>query len=109
MVPTTLNSGKGCYFVRGSRVSLDSIVYGLNEGGSPEAIRDSFPTLSLEQVRGAIDYYSAHRAEVDQYLKEGRELFEAGRASQSHVSSELAARLERARNETRDGGLSCAR
>jgi len=32
---------------------------------------NSFPTLSLEQVRGAIDYYSAHRAEVDQYLKRG--------------------------------------
>lgn len=81
-------------------MSLDSIVYGLNEGGAAESIRDNFPTLSLEQVRGAIDYYSAHRAQVDQYLKDGRELFEARRTSQSHVSSKLRARLERARNET---------
>jgi len=38
------------YFVRGSRVSLDSLVYGFLQGESPETIRENFPTLSLEQV-----------------------------------------------------------
>lgn len=42
------------YFIRGSRVSLDSIVYGFLNGDSPETIRDNFPTLSLAQVYGAI-------------------------------------------------------
>jgi len=40
MVADYIEQREGCYFVRGSRVSLDSIVYGLNEGGSPEAIRE---------------------------------------------------------------------
>ena len=99
MVADYVEQREGCYFVRGSRVSLDSIVYGFNEGGSPETIRDDFPSLSLEQIRGAIEYYSAHRTEVDQYLEQGRQMFEAGRASQAHVSPELRARLKQARNE----------
>src|ERR1022692_133457 len=53
MVADYVEQREGCYFVRGSRVSLDSIVYGFNEGGSPETIRDNFPSLSVEQVRGA--------------------------------------------------------
>ena len=100
MVADYVEQREGCYFVRGSRVSLDSIVYGFNEGGSPETIRDNFPSLSVEQVRGAIEYYSAHRAEVDEYLEQGRQVFEAARASQTHVSPELRTRLEHARNET---------
>ncbi|HXB68390.1 MAG TPA: DUF433 domain-containing protein [Candidatus Acidoferrales bacterium] len=40
------------YFIRGSRVSLDSVVYGFLDGESPETIRDNFPTLSLEAIYG---------------------------------------------------------
>jgi uncharacterized protein (DUF433 family) len=41
--------GGGYYFV-GSRVSLDSVVYEFLKGESPEAIPQSFPSLSLLQV-----------------------------------------------------------
>ena len=44
------------YFVKGTRVTLDSVVYGFLRGESPEAIRDDFPVLTLEQVYGAIAY-----------------------------------------------------
>ena len=65
----------GGYLVAGSRVSLDSVVYAFLDGLSPETIvAECFPTLSLEQVYGAITYYLAHRAEVDAYLK----AFQAG-------------------------------
>lgn len=60
----------GGYRVKDSRVSLDSLVLRFREGLSPESIQtDCFPTLTLEQVYGAITYYLAHRAEVDAYLK----------------------------------------
>ena len=59
----------GCYRVAGTRVSLDSIVYAFLDGDSPEAIAQSFPALTLEQVYGAIAYYLAHRAEVDEHLR----------------------------------------
>ncbi len=41
---------KGTYRVAGTRVSLDSIVYGFNEGQNPETIALSFPALDLAQV-----------------------------------------------------------
>jgi hypothetical protein len=34
-------------------------------GQSPEAIRSDFPTLSLEQVYGAITFYLGHKDQVD--------------------------------------------
>lgn len=67
---------EGAYRLVGSRVSLDSIVYEFLEGHSPESIRESFSTLSLEQVYGAIAFYLARREEIDAYLREGEALFE---------------------------------
>lgn len=68
------------YFIRGSRVSLDSVVYRFLEGLSPETIQsDCFPTLSLEQVYGVISYYLANRAAVDAYLSESDDDYESFR------------------------------
>ena len=88
---------EGNYFVRGSRVSLDSVAYGFLNGESPETIRDNFPTLRLEQVFGAVAFYLAHQTEVDDYLKSKNEAYEIARRSQTHVSSELRARMEQSR------------
>jgi uncharacterized protein (DUF433 family) len=61
----------GGYWVRETRVSLDSIVYRFLEGLSPESIRsDCFPTLTLEEIYGAITYYLHNRADVDEYLRQ---------------------------------------
>lgn len=51
----------GAYYVRGSRVSLDSVTYAFLRGESPEGIVDSFPTLTLEQVFRAVAFYLANR------------------------------------------------
>jgi uncharacterized protein (DUF433 family) len=59
----------GGYWVKGARVSLDSLVYEWREGLSPESIRSDFPVLSLKQVYGAITYYLEHQEEIDEYLK----------------------------------------
>src|ERR1700736_2358328 len=55
-------------YVVGSRVPLDSIVLEFRDGQSPEAIRSDFPTLSLEQVYGAITFYLGHKEEVDREI-----------------------------------------
>jgi len=52
---------EGGYYVLGSRVSLDSVVYAFLRGESPEGIADSFPALSLEQVFLAVLFYLAHQ------------------------------------------------
>ena len=60
----------GGYFVKGNRVSLDSILYEFRRGRSPESIFQSFPLVgSLERVYGAITYYLAHQAELEKYLE----------------------------------------
>jgi uncharacterized protein (DUF433 family) len=70
----------GGYSIRGTRVSLDSIVYRFLEGLSPESIQaDCFPALTLEQVYGAITYYLKYRADVDRYLQESDEEYDAFR------------------------------
>jgi uncharacterized protein (DUF433 family) len=48
---------EGAYWVTGSRVSLDSIVYALLNGQTAESIAQSFPVLDLEQVQGAIIFF----------------------------------------------------
>ena len=65
------------YQIRGTRVSLDSVVYRFLEGLSPETIQsDCFPTLTLEQVYGAISYYLANRAQVDDCLQQADKDYE---------------------------------
>ena len=60
----------GGYWVTGTRVSLDSLVYAFREGQTAESLAQSFPVLTLEQVYGAIAYYLAHREGIDAYLVE---------------------------------------
>ena len=60
---------EGWYYVAGSRVSLASVIFAYREGASPETIRLSFPSLSLEQVDGAIAFYLNHPAESESYLQ----------------------------------------
>jgi uncharacterized protein (DUF433 family) len=45
---------EGGYYVAATRVSLDSLVYAFRSGESPETIQQQFPSLSLEQVYGAV-------------------------------------------------------
>jgi uncharacterized protein (DUF433 family) len=66
----------GGYYVKGTRVSLDSIVCSFQDGESPETIRQNFPSLTLEQVYGAITFYLAHQADVDANIREGEKELE---------------------------------
>lgn len=89
----------GGYYVIGSRVSLESVIYPFLDGASPETIVDEFPTLSLEQVYGAVTFYLANRAEIDAYLTETEKLWEEARKNQSPIPPALRERLERARRQ----------
>lgn len=64
------------YYVAGKRVSLDSIIHAFLDGYSAEAIVESFPSVSLEEVYGAIAFYLADRPALDAYLEEGATEFD---------------------------------
>ena len=86
------------YWLAGTRVSLDSIVVAFRDGLSPETIvTDCFPTLTLEQVYGAIAYYLAHRAEMDAYLKQAAVEFEKLRQASRSQDSGFQKKLTQAR------------
>jgi len=89
----------GGYFVTSTRVSLDSVVYAYLRGESPEGIVDSFPSLILEQVFGALAFYLANQELVDAYLNEGRREFEVLRQETRRRYPTLYAKLAEARRK----------
>lgn len=90
----------GIYKIIGSRVSLDSIIYQFLDGLSPESIaNECFPTLSLEQVYGAISFYLANRLEIDQYLVAQRKDYEAKREASIEKDPNFYHRIRQIRNQ----------
>ena len=87
----------GGYWVAGTRVSLDSIVYSFREGQSPETIAQSFPVLRLEQIYGAITYYLAHQPEIEDYLEKARQDYEAAREAEREADPAFYERFAKAR------------
>lgn len=77
MAKDYIEERNGGYYVAGTRVSLDSVIYGYLRGESPEGIVESFPALTLEHVFGALSYYLANQDSMDKYLADGRAEFDA--------------------------------
>ncbi len=89
----------GGFYVVGTRVSLDSIVYSFKTGDSAETIRQNFSALTLEQVYGAIAFYLAHEHEVEANIREGEAEIDRSVPPLSQSRPELYARLEHGRHE----------
>ncbi len=60
----------GGYWIIGTRISLDSVIYAYHGGAAPESIRRSYPLMTLEEVYGAIAFYLGSQQEIDAYLKQ---------------------------------------
>ena len=65
----------GGYWITGTRISLDSIVYAFKRGAAPESIQRAFPLLTLEEIYGAITFYLAHAQKIDTYLAQAEAEF----------------------------------
>jgi len=97
----------GGYWVAGTRVSLDSVVYQWREGLSAETIQEEcFSTLTLAQVFGALAYYLEHQSEIDEYLKQEeaneeliREQIRSAYPEAARRADELARHLDLSRHE----------
>ena len=91
---------EGFYRVAGTRVSLDSIVYGFLSGQSAESIAQSFPVLTLEQVYGAITFYIANRETIDRYLEAQEQEYDAKRAAARAADPMFYQKLADAKRQT---------
>ncbi|HEY1336668.1 MAG TPA: DUF433 domain-containing protein [Bryobacteraceae bacterium] len=89
----------GGYYIAGTRISLDSVVYSFDRGASPDAIHQSYPVLRLPQIYGAIAFYLDHQTEVRRYLEEKDREIQEFSVPLSEADPELWQRLQRARDE----------
>jgi uncharacterized protein (DUF433 family) len=91
---------EGAFFVKDSRVSIDSIIHAFLSGESAESIAQAYPVLSLEQVYGTITFYLAHREELDAYLQQRIEHFEALRETARAADPMFYSKLADAKKQT---------
>ena|SRR5579872_3932926 len=90
---------EGSFYLIGSRVPLERIVYEFQNGAAPEAIRLDYSTLSLEQIYGAITFYLANKEEIEHDMSDRRRIEEEVIKSQPPLPPELQQKLERAREQ----------
>jgi uncharacterized protein (DUF433 family) len=83
----------GALRVGKTKVSLDSVVYAFKQGHSPETIQQQYPSLSLEEIYGAITYYLGNREEVDGYLKRQEQLWDQLRQQSEQAHNPVVQRL----------------
>lgn len=97
MMPTNeyVEVRNGGYYVAGTRIGLDVLVYQYRLGAAAEDIFDSFPLVgSLAKVSGAIAFILDHPAEVEAYLQDQDRLYEEFKI-QNPIPEELLQRLGR--------------
>jgi uncharacterized protein (DUF433 family) len=90
----------GGYYVAGTRVSLDSVVYAYLRGESPEGIVYSFPALNLQQVFGSLTFYLENRNTIDEYLTRQKAEFERLREEARRERPEFYAKFDAARKSS---------
>lgn len=92
-------TSEGEWRLADSRVSLSSVILGYWDGRSPEGIAEEFPSLSVEQVYGAIAYYLRHRAQIDRSLDDQSELWKRVQRNSESQHGPLLDRLRVSRNQ----------
>ena len=86
-----------------SRVMLDSVIAGFQQGLSAETIQQQYPALRLEDVYGAIAYYLGHRDEVEKYLERQQQLWDQERRTSDDQSGAVVQRLRALRRGQSQG------
>lgn len=87
------------FWIAGKRISLDSIIYAFRRGQSPESIKRSFPLLDLEEIYGAITFYLANQAEIDEYLLKEESEFEKMRKDSREKDPDWHQKMKKARQD----------
>lgn len=80
-----VESREGNLYIGHSRVTLQTLIEAWQSGRTPEQLHDSFPTVPLVAIYGAITYYLEHKDEADAFFRETDEL-----DAHRHASDEAA-------------------
>jgi len=89
----------GGYYVAGTRIGLDVVVYDFRRGRSAESIFEAYPSIgALAKVYGAITFILEHPDDVETYLKDQDRLFQKLRAEYP-MSQDMVDRFEQGKKE----------
>ena len=103
--PYVREDENGAMRVADTQVMLDSVVIAFEQGHSAETIAQQYPSLTLEDVYGAITYYLANRQEVMRYLERQDAIWNGWREQTARSASPIVQRLrERAIQSEVDAG-----
>ena len=93
--------------LKGSRIGIESVLYEhIFRAQGPEAIQETLPSLTLEQVYAAILYYLRNKKSMEDYLARWLEFSRRARAEQDQNPSPAVTRLRALKAEIEDSGLS---
>jgi uncharacterized protein (DUF433 family) len=105
-VPLRMDEGE-VIRVGNSRVTLQAVISDFHRGASPEEIAHHYPALNLSEVYLVIGYYLQHRAEMDAYVRQQRQLADEARRvveadrPNDPLRERLLMRLEEQRKQAR--------
>ncbi|MBI3695874.1 MAG: DUF433 domain-containing protein [Acidobacteria bacterium] len=91
----------GVIRVRGTRVTLESVVAAFTDGATAEEIAQQYPSASLADVYQVIGYYLRHSTELESYLAQRQQqMAETRRTNESRwppdgIRGRLLARRQR--------------
>ena len=86
--------------LKGTRIGIETILYDfIYRSKSPDAIAQTYPSLSLEQVYATITYYLHKREKITQYLTEWLEHGERMWIEQQRNPHLATLRLRKIKNE----------
>jgi uncharacterized protein (DUF433 family) len=71
--PPLYATDEGVVRIKGTRVSLDTVIGAFQNGSTAEQIAYKYPSLNLADIYAVITYYLRHRQEVDAYLVQQRQ------------------------------------
>jgi uncharacterized protein (DUF433 family) len=101
MMPTNqyVEVRDGAYYVAGTRIGLDVVVWDFRSGRTADAIFEAYPSIgSLATVYGAITFILEHPKEIETYLREQDRRYEEIKAKYP-LTPEMMERFERGLRE----------
>jgi uncharacterized protein (DUF433 family) len=100
--PPLREDASGALRVGNSRVLLELVIRGFQDGATPEMIAQRYATLALSDVYAVIAYYLRHRSEIEQYLAqreqkadEVRQRIESQQGDLTEIRARLLARRQK--------------
>jgi uncharacterized protein (DUF433 family) len=68
--PPLRRDASGAFRIGHSRVLLELVIRAFQDGATPEAIAQRYPTPTLADIYAVIAYYLRHREDIEAYLAE---------------------------------------